>query len=118
MRSPSGTKSDEPSVVVYSTNSTMACFAGPPFQEGKASCARGPDAQPAARSRLDETIRLMAQFPAWFLIASSIFALTASRLKLAPFCMGGYSIAVCASLATSCCTKTKRQNSYTNDCMK
>ena len=46
--------------------------------------------------------------------AFSICALTASRLKLAPGCMGGNSIAVCATFATSFCTNWKRQNSYTN----
>ena len=45
---------------------------------------------------------------------ASIFAFTASRLKLAPFCMGGYSMAVMASFATCCWTNTKRQNSYWN----
>ena len=35
-------------------------------------------------------------------------------LKLALFCIGGNSIKVWAALATSCCTKTKRQNSYRN----
>jgi hypothetical protein len=35
-------------------------------------------------------------------------------LKLAPFCMGGNAMAVCASFSTCCCTKTKRQNSYWN----
>src|SRR5213595_858567 len=44
-------------------------------------------------------------------IAFSICALTASRLKLAPFCIGGYSIAVWATLPTSFCTNWKRQNS-------
>jgi hypothetical protein len=43
-----------------------------------------------------------------------ICSFTASMLKLAPFCIGGNSIRVWAALATSCCTKTKRQNSYTN----
>src|SRR6266702_3035448 len=43
---------------------------------------------------------------------ASIFAFTASRLKLAPFCIGGNSMAIMASLATSSWTKTKRQNSY------
>src|SRR6476620_11308082 len=47
-------------------------------------------------------------------LAASIFAFTASRLKLAPFCIGGNSMAVMASFATSCCTNTKRQNSYLN----
>src|SRR4030095_7725773 len=46
--------------------------------------------------------------------AAAIFAFTASRLKLAPFCMGGYSIAVWANAATCCWTNTKRQNSYLN----
>src|SRR5437764_2444878 len=46
--------------------------------------------------------------------AAAIFAFTASRLKLAPFCIGGNSIAVIASFSTSCWTKTKRQNSYLN----
>jgi len=47
-------------------------------------------------------------------IAFSICSLTASRLKLAPFCMGGNSIAVWPSFATSCCTNTPRQNWYAN----
>src|SRR5207247_955698 len=46
--------------------------------------------------------------------AAAIFAFTASRLKLAPFCIGGNSMAVWASFATSCWTNTKRQNSYWN----
>src|SRR6266700_5551777 len=46
--------------------------------------------------------------------AAAIFAFTASRLKLAPLCIGGNSIAVMASFSTSCCTNTKRQNSYLN----
>src|SRR5262245_20310717 len=50
-------------------------------------------------------------FPEGDCIALSICSFTASRLKLAPFCIGGKSIAVCASLPTSCCTSTKRQNS-------
>src|SRR6516165_130272 len=49
--------------------------------------------------------------PACDCMAFSICSLTASRLKLAPFCIGGNSIAVWASLPTSCCTSTKRQNS-------
>lgn len=40
-----------------------------------------------------------------------ICSLTVSKLKLAPFCIGGNSIAVCASFPTSCCTNWKRQNS-------
>ena len=47
-------------------------------------------------------------------LAASIFAFTASRLKLAPFCIGGNSIAVMASFSTCCWTNTKRQNSYLN----
>ncbi len=39
------------------------------------------------------------------------FSLTASRLKLAPGCMGGKLSAVYAGLAASCWTKTNRQNS-------
>src|SRR5467141_1322807 len=46
--------------------------------------------------------------------ADAIFAFTASRLKLAPFCIGGNSIAVIASFSTSFWTNTKRQNSYLN----
>jgi hypothetical protein len=46
-------------------------------------------------------------------LAASIFAFTASRLKLAPFCIGN-SIAVNANSSTFCWTKTKRQNSYLN----
>ena len=47
-------------------------------------------------------------------VAASICAFTASRLKLAPFCIGGNSIAVIASFSTCCWTNTKRQNSYLN----
>src|SRR5215218_7332082 len=47
-------------------------------------------------------------------LAASIFAFTASRLKLAPLCIGGNSIAVMASFSTCCWTNTKRQNSYLN----
>jgi len=43
--------------------------------------------------------------------AFSSCALTASRLKLAPGCIGGNSIAVWATLAISYCTNWKRQNS-------
>src|SRR6185369_12795008 len=46
--------------------------------------------------------------------AAAIFAFTASRLKLAPFCMGGNSTAVITSFSTCCWTNTKRQNSYLN----
>src|SRR5205085_10980396 len=46
--------------------------------------------------------------------AAAIFAFTASRLKLAPFCIGGNSIAVIASFSTCCWRNTKRQNSYLN----
>src|ERR1700730_4319812 len=46
--------------------------------------------------------------------ASAIFfaisAFTASRLKLAPRCIGGYSRKVWSSLPITCWTKTKRQN--------
>ncbi|MGX1104493.1 hypothetical protein AB7M47_002876 [Bradyrhizobium elkanii] len=35
-------------------------------------------------------------------LAASIFAFTESRLKLAPFCIGGNSTAVMASFSTSC----------------
>src|SRR5207237_7930782 len=44
----------------------------------------------------------------------AISAFTASRLKLAPFCIGGYSRKVWSSLPITCWTKTKRQNSYWN----
>src|SRR5258706_11900918 len=44
----------------------------------------------------------------------AISAFTASKLKLAPFCMGGYSRKVWSSLPITCWTKTKRQNSYWN----
>src|ERR1700688_86031 len=46
--------------------------------------------------------------------AAAIFTFTASRLKLAPFCIGGNSIAVMASFSTCCWTNTKRQNLYLN----
>src|SRR5271166_5888322 len=44
----------------------------------------------------------------------AISALRASRLKLAPRCMGGKSKKVCISLPIICWTKTKRQNWYLN----
>src|SRR5262249_9236474 len=47
-------------------------------------------------------------------LAASIFSFTASRLKLAPFCIGGNSIAVWANFSTWSWTNTKRQNSYLN----
>ncbi len=47
---------------------------------------------------------------AWEAMAASICAFTADMLKLAPACIGGKSMKLCASRATSCCTKTKRQN--------
>src|SRR5215467_8170146 len=47
-------------------------------------------------------------------LAASIFSFTASRLKLAPFCIGGNSMAVLASFSTWFWTNTKRQNSYLN----
>src|SRR6267378_5970552 len=40
----------------------------------------------------------------------AISAFTASRLKLAPRCIGGYSRKVWSSLPITCWTKTKRQN--------
>ena len=52
--------------------------------------------------------------PCWLFSISIFFsssAFSASRLKLAPFCIGGNSRKVWAYFATSCCTKTKRQNS-------
>ena len=60
------------------------------------------------------TARIPLQFgycPAWFLITSSTWAFTASRLKLAGACIGGKSMAVFTSSPTACCTETKRQNS-------
>jgi len=48
---------------------------------------------------------------AWPAIFFSSSCLRASRLKLAPFCMGGKSRNVCANFATSSLTKAKRQNS-------
>jgi len=47
-------------------------------------------------------------------LAASIWAFTASRLKLAPLCIGGNSMAVLANSSTFCCMNTKRQNSYWN----
>ena len=44
--------------------------------------------------------------------ALRICSLTASRLKLAPFCIGGNSMNVSATFATSCCANVKRQNSW------
>ena len=68
------------------------------------------------RSPLPITTRDSARFAHLAIAdrAASILAFTASRLKLAPFCSGGNSMAVMASFATSCWTNTKRQNSYWN----
>src|SRR6267142_1428814 len=49
--------------------------------------------------------------PSCCLIASSTLVFLASRLKEAGACIGGNSMADCASLATACCTLTNRQNS-------
>ncbi len=46
---------------------------------------------------------------AWAILLA-ISAFTASRLKLAPRCMGGKSRKVWSSLPITCCTNTKRQN--------
>ena len=66
------------------------------------TCARG-----AVPTLIDDQRAIAA-------LAASIFAFTASRLKLAPFCIGGNSTAVMASFSTCCWTNTKRQNSYLN----
>src|SRR4029077_15936366 len=50
-------------------------------------------------------------WPSCSLIASWIFCFTASRLNVAGACIGGELIAVSASFATYCCTRTRRQNS-------
>src|SRR5665213_2301701 len=47
-------------------------------------------------------------------ILFAISALSASRLKLAPRCIGGYSRKVWISLPITCWTNTKRQNWYLN----
>jgi hypothetical protein len=76
------------------------------------ACASGIGVKNSGRPL--RTARIPLQFgycPAWFLITSSTWALTASRLKLAGACIGGKSMAVFASSATFCCTETKRQNS-------
>ena len=76
----------------------------------------------AAHVRLDRVVRMVAvcrnsAIPNYWpclAMASAIFAFIASRLKLAPFCAGGNSIAVIASFATSRWTNTNRQNSSAN----
>ena len=73
---------------------------------------RGPCPDPIGRPCEPPVDLTETYCPACCFMASSICAFTASRLKLAPFCIGGYSIAVLASFATSCWTNTKRQNSY------
>src|ERR1700730_118063 len=70
-----------------------------------------PSAQNDGRRGLRGFLDSYLPIDAW---ASAIFAFTASRLKLAPFCIGGNSIAVMASFSTCCWTNTKRQNSYLN----
>ena len=53
------------------------------------------------------------QSPCFFWIACATLSLTPWMLKLAPFCIGGNSMNVSPTFATSCCTKTNRQNSWT-----
>ena len=48
MRSAAGTKSGPPSVVTFATKSTIACFAGPSFQDGSGSVWAPADATPRA----------------------------------------------------------------------
>ena len=66
--------------------------------------------------RRAQTARVRARLPYLPIAAraAAIFAFTASRLKLAPFCIGGYSMAVTMSFSTCSWTNTKRQNSYWN----
>src|SRR4029078_5974080 len=69
------------------------------------------------RSDGGRPLKSLKKFPIYLdiaALAASIFSFTASRLKLAPVCIGGNSIAVIASFSTCCCTNTKRQNSYLN----
>ena len=51
MRSDTGTKSGEPDLVVFVTNSTMAFFAGPSFHEGNGSAARALAVMKATEAR-------------------------------------------------------------------
>ncbi len=70
------------------------------------TCASMRKHRPASRGSL-QSFRCCSNqylyFPACDCMAFSICSLTASRLKLAPFCIGGNSIAVWASFPTSCC---------------
>jgi hypothetical protein len=77
-------------------------------REGSAPERRHHETSASFFGRAAATIQCIAA------LAASIFARIASRLKLAPFCIGGNSIAVCASLPTSSWTNTKRQNSNWN----
>src|SRR6201996_2963698 len=65
-------------------------------------------------SSIENCSRPPRDYLAIAVLAASIFAFTESRLKLAPLCMGGNSMAVIASFSTCCWTNTKRQNSYLN----
>src|SRR4051794_6763784 len=75
-------------------------------------CRRGRPLLGGAHAR--RSLRALRAYLPIAILAASIFAFTASRLKLAPFCIGGNSIAVFASFSTCCWTNTKRQNSYLN----
>src|SRR6266702_427292 len=77
-----------------------------PFRnfEAPSRCSRSP--------RPGVQLRLYVAYLAIAFLAAAIFSFTASRLKLAPFCIGGNSIAVIASFSTTSWTSTKRQNSY------
>ena len=72
-----------------------------------------PRAQVPPRAIRPDWMRMPAYWAcAVILFCSSSF--TCSRLKLAPFCIGGKSMKVCAYWPITCCTSTKRKNNQTN----
>src|SRR6266480_7020751 len=81
--------------------------------ENRCPPAKQKDGRPVRSARRDGCF---CYWPVPLLAASAcciffaISALTASRLKLAPLCIGGKSRKVWSSLPITCWTNTKRQN--------
>ena len=76
---------------------SQKCFCSPALFQNCVRCAKGrPRYGPAFMTIINTAYFAIA------VLAASIFAFTASRLKLAPFCIGGNAIAVMASFSTSC----------------
>src|ERR1700694_4129044 len=79
----------------YSFGSCMVSFAACKHVRPRDACHDG-------RPRLGPHHELQRTYLAMDAWAAAIFAFTASRLKLAPLCIGGNSIPVIASFSTCC----------------